>query len=215
MYAQILAQNILRAYEGRYLNLKSIYAAVKKKPGKAKILASVIVSIGCDSEGLPVQVKIVFVRDRNRSRQWLALLSTDLELQDEEIVRIYGKRWDIEVFFKMAKSYLRLAKEFQGRSYDSMVAHTTIVFTRYILLALESRCGQDQRTIGELFFVCCDELHDLAFLDALRRIFALLQSAIQDCLRASEAEIQKIFAFLFDGLPRFYKEKLALCNCEC
>ena len=35
-------------------------------------------------------------------------LSTDLTLSDEEVVRIYGKRWDIEVFFKMTKSYLCL-----------------------------------------------------------------------------------------------------------
>jgi len=66
-------------------------------------------------------------------------------------VRIYGKRWDIEVFFKMCKSYLNLSKEFQGRSYDCMVAHTTIVFTRYIMLALERRNGNDLRTLGELF----------------------------------------------------------------
>ena len=36
-------------------------------------------------------------------------------ISDEEILRIYGKRWDIEVFFKMCKSYLALSKEFQGR----------------------------------------------------------------------------------------------------
>jgi len=65
------------------------------------------------------------------------VLSTDTSLKDEEIIRIYGKRWDIEVFFKMTKSHLNLAKEFQGRSYDSMVAHTTIVFCRYIMLAIE------------------------------------------------------------------------------
>jgi len=35
--------------------------------------------------------KIVFVRDRNRSKKWLALLSTDIKLTDEEIVRILKK----------------------------------------------------------------------------------------------------------------------------
>ena len=70
-------------------------------------------------------------------------LSTDITLGDEEIVRIYGKRiWNIEVFFKMTKSFLRLAKEFQCRSYDSMVAHTTIVCVRYIMLALQTETVQ-------------------------------------------------------------------------
>jgi len=32
---------------------------------------------------------------KNKSKKWLALLSTDLELTDEEIIRIYGKRWDM------------------------------------------------------------------------------------------------------------------------
>ncbi|KJS15517.1 MAG: hypothetical protein VR69_13235 [Peptococcaceae bacterium BRH_c4b] len=71
--------------------------------------------------------KIVFVRDRNRSSKWLALLPTDTTLNDEEIIRIYGKHWDIEVFFKMTKSHLALTKEFRGRSYDALVVHTTIL----------------------------------------------------------------------------------------
>lgn len=40
------------------------------------------------------------------------------------------------------------AKEFQGRSYNMMIAHTTIVFMRYAMLALESRNATDDRTIG-------------------------------------------------------------------
>jgi hypothetical protein len=203
---------IYYGYGDKRLNLKSLYAAVKKKRGRAKTLASVIVTIGYKEDGTPIQAKILFVRDKNRSREWLALLSTDIELQDEEIVRIYGKRWDIEIFFKMAKSHLRLAKEFQGRSYDSMVAHTTIVFIRYIILALESRCGQDQRTIGELFFACCDELKDLSLIEALQRVFTLLQSSLQACFQATEAEIRKLLAFLIDALPKCFKEKLAFCS---
>ena len=49
--------------------------------------------------------RIVFVRDR-RMKDWLALLTTDINLPDEEVVRIYGKRWDIEVFFRTAKQFL-------------------------------------------------------------------------------------------------------------
>ncbi len=118
-------------YNGKQIDVRDLYKSVFKKCGRAKILASVIVEFGKEQ---PVKGKIVFVRDRNKKRQWLAILSTDTNVEDEEIVRIYGKRWDIEVFFKMCKSFLNLAKEFQGRSYDSMIAHTTIVFCRYIML---------------------------------------------------------------------------------
>lgn len=66
---------------------------MKKKRGKAKILSSVIVGIGHNDDSNEINAKIVFVRDRNRSRKWLALISTDISLSDDEIIRICGKRW--------------------------------------------------------------------------------------------------------------------------
>jgi len=90
-------------------------------------------------------VKIVFVRNRNKKRQWLAIISTDTGLSNEDIVRIYGKRWDIEVFFKMMKHYLNLKRETQLRDYDGIVAHVTIAMSRYIFLAFEQRCHEDPR----------------------------------------------------------------------
>ncbi|MGG1575379.1 transposase [Fictibacillus sp. NRS-1165] len=84
--------------------------------------------MGPDEEsGKEVQARIIFVRDRNRSNNWLALLTTNLDHTDEDAIRIYDKRWAIECFFKVAKSHLRLAKECQSRSYDTLTAHTTIV----------------------------------------------------------------------------------------
>ncbi|MCI0184596.1 hypothetical protein MM817_02893 [Acidibacillus sp. S0AB] len=59
--------------------------------------------------------KIVFVKHRHKKREWLAILSTNVTLSFEEIIRIYGMQWDIEVFFNACKSLLRLDKEFQGR----------------------------------------------------------------------------------------------------
>ena len=137
-------------YEGQKYTLTQLYQVVRKKRGRAKILTSVVVSFGLDDNEKEIQYRIVFVRDRNRSKNWLAILSKDMNLP-EEVVRLYGKRWDIECFFKVVKSHLALGKEFRCRSYDAMVAHTTIVFTRYIMLALQMREAQDPRTIAVLF----------------------------------------------------------------
>jgi hypothetical protein len=38
------------------------------------------------------------------------------------------------------------------------VAHTTIVFARYIMLELARRSAKDPRTLGTLFHAGCDEL---------------------------------------------------------
>lgn len=202
------------SYQGRRLDLNNLYAAVRKKRGKAKILASIIVGIGKDEDGNEVSAKVIFVRDRNRRSKWLALISTDTSLTDEEIVRIYGKRWDIEVFFKMCKSYLKLQKEFQGRSYDCMVAHTAIVFSRYIMLALESRNNKDLRTWGELFYVCCDELHDIKFIEALQLIIDFLKSVLVEKLTLTKQQINELLEHFIVSLPAYFKGKLAKLQWE-
>ena len=42
-------------------------------------------------------------------------------------------------------------------SYDAMTAHTAVVFTRYMILSLESRESNDNRSLGELFLYFSDE----------------------------------------------------------
>ncbi|MCT3508965.1 transposase, partial [Lactobacillus delbrueckii subsp. bulgaricus] len=59
--------------------------------------------------------------------------------------------WDIEVFFKTCKSFLKLGTEYHGLSYDALTAHTTFVFLRYMFMSVEKRDDEDDRTIGELF----------------------------------------------------------------
>lgn len=93
-----------------------------------------------------VNAKLIFVRNTNRKEAaWLATLCTDMKISSEEAIRISGKRWDIEVFFKMCKSYLALAKESQGRSYEAQVATTSIVFLRYMMIMEAVRMEKDER----------------------------------------------------------------------
>ena len=177
-----LTSNFYR-YQGQLVRLGELYRRVKKRPGKAKIIADVIVSMKNGPK-----VKIVFVRNRN-SRGWLAVLSTDIALPAEEIVRIYGKRWDIEVFFKMAKHHLNLEREVQLRDYDGLVAHTSLVFSRYMFLALEQRFHDDQRSIGSLYHACCSEIQDLTLIDALQRVLTLALNAVRQSGEFAEAVV--------------------------
>ena len=171
-------------YNGAKLNLDTLYRKIKKRAGKARIKASVIAKM---SNGQ--KVKIVFVRDRSK-KGWLAILSTDIALADEEIVRIYGKRWDIEVFFKMEKQYLDLVKGVQIRDFDGLIAHTTIAMMRYMFLSYEQRLNDDPRSFGELFHACCDEIKDLSLIEALQRIITLAISKLRKNSELSEQFIQ-------------------------
>lgn len=205
--------NVFYEYNGANLNLQQLYKAVKKKRGKAKIISSVIVKAKAD-DGKYIDLKIVFVRNRNKKREWLAIITSDINLTDEEIVRIYGKRWDIEVFFKMTKSHLKLAKEFQSRSYDALVAHTTIVFVRYIMLALQKRKTEDPRTIGGLFYECSDELEDIKFTEVITMIMDILISAVKDLFFATKEQIQKLITYFLDSLPNIFKRSGCFLCCE-
>jgi hypothetical protein len=105
-----------------------------------------------------------------------------LKLSEEEVIRMYAKRWKIEEFFKVAKSLLHLEREFQGRSYDMLIAHTTLVCTRYIFLELERRAAVDVRTCGELFYHCCDEIADLKPREAITLIIEALEAFLGQLL---------------------------------
>lgn len=72
--------------------------------------------------------------------------------------------------FKVCKSYLRLSKDCQSLSYDSMTAHVAAVFTRYMFLAVQQRESVDSKSMGELFSLNAEEIPDLGFVEALQLI---------------------------------------------
>lgn len=155
------------SYQGRQYTLPQLKKFVDFS-GARNIFGSLAVTT---KTGIPV--KIVFVRNRNKKSECLYILSTDISLSDSEIVRIYGNRWSIECFFKSSKSFLKLGTEFQSHNYGAMVSHTTIVFTRYIILEWIRRNRNDQKTYGELFFMFCDDIQDMDLTNALQSLMAL------------------------------------------
>ncbi|BBO67267.1 hypothetical protein DSCA_11970 [Desulfosarcina alkanivorans] len=116
-----------------------------------------------------------------------------VDLANDEIIRIYGKRWDIEVFFKMAIQHLKLAKEIQCRDFDALIAHTSIVFMRYMFPAYQCRIETDHRTFGDLFYACCDEMADISFVEALYRILTLAGERLKEFASYCEKTASAIF----------------------
>jgi hypothetical protein len=98
---------------------------------------------------------------------------SDGEGLETGLIRTPRQSFTRQVFFKMAKQHLKLAKEMQCRDYDALVAHTTIVFLRYMFLTYQHRIETDDRTFGELFYACCDEVSDISFVESLYRIMTL------------------------------------------
>ena len=195
--------------QGWSYTLNELYKSVRKRCGKAKIMAEVEVTIGKDEKGFPVAAKIVFIRDR-RTKKWLALLSTDTTLSAEEIITLYRRRWDIEVFFKIAKSFLQLAKEFQSRSFDAIVAQATLVCCRFMMLELARREKNDPRTLGSLFCAVSDEMQQIGFIEALALLLKLLEETLSQFVGLCKEQVQKLILSFVESLPSLYKSKMLL-----
>ena len=143
-----------------------------------------------------------------RNTQYLCLISTDTTLDENEIIRIYGKRWDIEVFFKVCKSYLNLSRECNSLSYDAMTAHTAVVFTRYMMLSLESRESNDNRSLGELFLYFSDEMADITWIQAFQMLLQMFRSILKDNTELTEEKINELVDAFMNTLPVLLKTQL-------
>lgn len=193
-------------YNGTDMSLISIYSKNRKRPGRSRYLLSVMVDVVKDGKVIPA--KVVYVRNRNKRKEYLCIISTDTGLDENEIIRIYGKRWDIEVFFKVCKSYLHLGKECRALSYDAMTAHTAVVFTRYMMLSVESRELNDERSLGELFLYFCDEMSDITWIQAFQLLLQMFRELLVNNLDIADDKIDALVDAFMDGIPALLKSKL-------
>ncbi len=189
--------------DGKY-NIKEIYKQCKKRRGRSKYLLSVDVTAG--NEAIPA--KIVCVRNKSKKKDRPAIISTDTTISEEEIIRIYGKRWDIEVFFKTCKSYLHLAKECRSLSYDALTAHVSVVFVRYMMLAVTQRCNTDDKTVCELFYRLMDELDDITFSQSMRIIIDALMDTVMEHFHITEQQLEDFTASFVQRLPKYMQKAL-------
>lgn len=171
--------------DNKELDVKEIYRCTRKRPGKAQWLASVIVTLKTG-----IKVRLVFIRNRCNPKDWLVIMSTDTELDCKEIIRLYGLRWDIEVFFRTIKQHLSFTKGYQGRDFEGIIAYCTIVCMRYIFLSIEQRQKSDQRTLGLLFQSCCDELQKITMIDALKRILDICKEEMTEIVEVKKTDTE-------------------------
>ena len=202
-------------FEEEELNIKQIFARSKKRRGCSRYLLSVEVKTSYTDEKKVVHTipaKIVCVRNRSNRKDWLAIICTEMALDEKEIIRIYGKRWDIEVFFKTCKQMLKLESECRSLSYDALTAHVAIVFTRYMLLSVEKRLNEDDRTVGELFFIMVDELQDITFNQSMAIIVQAFLESVQELLQLSDEQISSLLDSFVSRLPAYLRDSLHMAH---
>ncbi len=192
-------------FEGKQLSINRIFGISKKRRGRSKYLLSVDVMVGKDQK---IPAKIVCVRNKKNKKDWIAFICTNPMLSEEEIIRIYGKRWQIEVFFKTCKSYLQLVSECHSLSYDALTAHVAIVFVRYMMIALEQRKDEDFRSLGEIFFYFTDELADITFAESLQILLKAMFECIYAIFQVTEEQMDTFIEMFIKRLPEYMQRAL-------
>ena len=202
-------------YNGKMINIKALYTMSNKRRGKAAWKLSVNVNLLVKEKNKIIEripVKLVYLPNRANTKEWICILSTDTEMEENDIIRQYGKRWNIECMFKCSKQYLRFGKDFQSPSFETQNAQVAIAFTRYMMIAIEQRESEDYRSCGELFMLFYTELQDITFIQSLSIIVALFKDGMKNLLGVTEEQIQAVVDYVVSALPGYLQRALSVAN---
>ena len=139
------------------------------------------------------KVKIVFIKTKEKL---IPIVSTDLTINDEEIIEIYKRRWDIEQGYKELREHFGFGKE-ENRIYEALIARITLSFFTYNIVSYINRISNEPKTIGGLFRDLECELHTLAI--AMQTFIIILEeiAKIEDVVNRNE-DLVNIIAVLQD-----------------
>ena len=126
-----------------------------------------------------IAVKLVFVRNRANPSTIITIVSTDLQLCAEDVVRLYINRWKIETCYFAQKQYLGLDSECQAHNFDTIHAFLQLTNIRYVIAEFSKRLEEDPRTMGELFRDTVELLHVLPFVDAINKLFEAVNTTLR------------------------------------
>ncbi len=200
-------------------NVKEIYSRNKKRRGKSRYLLSVEAAV-TDGNGNAIPAKLVYARnhsacqgspspDVNR-RDRVCFVCTDISLSEKEILEAYSLRWNTEVYFKLAKSYLKLRTECHSTSYDAITSHMVVVAIRYMILSEIRFRNSDSRSIEDLFYGVQREIvNELADCAIVLMIDALLDS-VREYYHASGAQITELVCIFISKLPENWKNRFQM-----
>ena len=140
------------------------------------------------------KVKIIFIKTKENL---IPIVSTDLEISDDEIIEIYRRRWDIEQGYKELREHFGFGKE-ENRIYEAIIARITLSFFTYNIVSYINRISHEPKTIGGLFKDLECELSTLAI--AMQTFISILDEVakIDNIINRNE-DLVAIIALLRDN----------------
>jgi hypothetical protein len=215
---------VLYEYKGKPHRLSDLYQKVKHQFKKDVRTGLLLTRINVKMTGCEDDVTIVFSKNykepevepakghkKEKQDKWVAFLSTDINLHASSIIKIYVKRWPVEVCFKECKQMLSLGKE-QSNDFNAQVFSTMASFLRYnMLMYLNEK--ENYSTLGELFAHLVDDTALITYADRLwdffRELFAFSFSKIFDLFK-----IEEDFHTYLDALSASFTTFAPVQGCE-
>ena len=77
-----------------------------------------------------------------------------------------------------------------------------------MLIAMEQRQNEDQKTLGELFFFLVDEMADITFSRSLVILIDALMASLQVSLKLSDEQLTAFTADFEARLPEYLRNAL-------
>lgn len=192
--------------ETKDLDVKEIYSRNKKRRGRSKYLLSIHVVVS-DKNGNRIPAKLVYARNHSNRKDWVCFICTDMDLDEEKVLRAYSMRWSIETYFKMAKSHLKLRTECHSTNYDAITSHMVIVAIRYMILAVERFKNTDNRSLEELFYGIQREIMNEMMDCAIILVIDVLLDSIRQYFSATESQINELLSLFIRKLPEGWRQR--------
>jgi len=193
--------NVQYGYRGQKYKLSKLYEKIKNNFKRDKrtglLLKRVTVKLPkSDQKAVIVfskgyhepEVDTIKGKKKIKESKWAAFLSTNTRLHASTVIKIYIKRWSVEVCFKECKQQLELGRD-QSNKFNAQVFATTMSFLRYNILNYLNKF-ENHSTLGELFDHITDETAVITYAhrlwDFLRGLFLVTFSTIFDIFKINE-----------------------------
>ena len=192
----------------------------KKLPGNKKIkYKSAVVEIKDKSirnmKKRPVigKFKICFFRFPGQTKKdCRAIISTNLELSEEEILEIYSHRWAIEVVIKDLRQLFGFANS-QASKYAPQIADLTIRCICYVLLCSQKEYRPCKSTYAIQLFIRMDFEHKYMETMVKLMLKGTIKSFLQYALEEGITDVKELLVY-FDFIYKkfftshFYEDKI-------
>ena len=151
------------------------------------------------------KIKMCFFKYPN-VKKYKILISTDLPLNELELLEHYLIRWSIEVMFKDLKQYFGYNQN-KNSKYSSMVGDFTLRLILYIFFA-HLKMKNENKSYGQLVLEFWQDLMEISLTVLIRRIFIPeKKDALDYALELGYKSIEKLRENFDCFLLSFFKQE--------